>query len=222
MQELPPSLIHAAPASDYPVAAKASVRKLRGRRRVGRHQRLAVPSDAARRRDIQPPSSRFSKSIGHQHVLEPDLRTSKGAHDFAQHLLTKAAERLRRGDYYCRRLGVHLSWLADLGGWWDETDFHETHDTGFLLARLDQLWRRVPRYKPLSVGVVLLDLVPAGRHQPDLFAPDNHRRQKLSPLVGRINDRYGRCAIGFSLFPPDVRAFKGHAAFHRVPERWEF
>jgi len=68
-------------------------------------------------------------------VLEPDLRTNNGAHDFAQHLLTKAAERLRRGDYYCRRLGVHLSWVADLGGWWDETDFHETRDTGFLLAR---------------------------------------------------------------------------------------
>jgi hypothetical protein len=48
------------------------------------------------------------------------------------------------------------------------------------------------------------------------------RRQKLSPLIGRINDRYSRGAIGFGLFPPDVRALKGHAAFHRVPERWEF
>jgi hypothetical protein len=28
--------------------------------------------------DIQPPSSRFSKSIGHQHVLEPELRTRHG------------------------------------------------------------------------------------------------------------------------------------------------
>jgi hypothetical protein len=42
------------------------------------------------------------------------------------------------------------------------------------------------------------------------------------PLIDRINDRYGRCAIGFGLLPPDVRAFKGHAAFDRVPERWEF
>jgi DNA polymerase-4 len=172
--------------------------------------------------DIQPPSSRFSKSIGHQHLLEPELRTKTGAHDFAQHLLTKAAERLRRGDYYCRRLGVHLSWVSDLGGWWEETDFHETRDTGFLLARLEELWHRVPRHKPLSVGVVLLDLVPAVQHQPDLFAPDNDRRQKLSPLIDRINDRYGRCAIGFGLLAPDVRAFKGHAAFHRVPESWEF
>jgi hypothetical protein len=117
---------------------------------------------------------------------------------------------------------VHLSWVGDLGGWWDETDFHETRDTGFLLARLEELWKRVPRYKPLSVGVVLLDLVPADHHQPDLFAADNQRRQKLSPLIDRINDRYGRCSIGFGLFPSDVRAFKGHAAFHRVPEKWEF
>jgi hypothetical protein len=137
-------------------------------------------------------------------------------------VLTKAAERLRRGDYFCRRLGVHLSWVADLGGWWDETDFHETRDTGFLLARLEEIWQRVPRTKPLSVGVVLLDLVPADQHQPDLFAADTDRRQKLSPLIDRINDRYGRCSIGFGLFPRDVRAFKGHAAFHRVPERWEF
>jgi DNA polymerase-4 len=172
--------------------------------------------------DIQPPSSRFSKSIGHQHVLEPELRTAKGARDFAHHLLTKAAERLRRGDYYCRRLGAHLSWIGDLGGWWDETDFHETQDTGFLLARLDELWRRVPRYKPLSVGVVLLDLVPAGPHQPDLFDAAGPRRQKLSPLIDRINTRYGRGAIGFGLLPPTVRAFSGHAAFRRVPERWEF
>jgi DNA polymerase-4 len=32
--------------------------------------------------DIQPPTSHYSKSIGHQHVLEPELRSKKGAHDF--------------------------------------------------------------------------------------------------------------------------------------------
>jgi hypothetical protein len=36
--------------------------------------------------------------------LEPGLRTADGAANFARHLLTKSAERLRRGDYYCRRL----------------------------------------------------------------------------------------------------------------------
>jgi len=172
--------------------------------------------------DIQPPSSPFAKSIGHQHVLEPELRSNEGARHFAQHLLTKAAERLRHGAYYCRRLGTHLSWVGDLGGWWAEIGFYETDNTGFLLARLDQLWPQVPRYKPVSVGVVLLGLVPARRHQPDLFAAGSPGHQQLSPLVDRINRRYGRCAIGFGLLPPDVRAFKGHAAFHWVPESWEF
>jgi hypothetical protein len=68
--------------------------------------------------------------------------------------------------------------------------FNETRDTGFLLGCLDQLWPRIPRYKPLSVGVVLLDLVPAAKHQPDLFDAANQRRQKLSPMIDRINDRY--------------------------------
>jgi len=56
----------------------------------------------------------------------------------------------------------------------------------------------------VSQETVLLDLVPADQHQPDLFAADNHRRQKLSPLIDRINDRYGRYSIGFGLFPSDV------------------
>ncbi len=170
--------------------------------------------------DIQPPSSRRAKSMGHQHVLEPELRTRNGAKSFSHHLLTKAAERLRRGDYYCRRLGLHLSWVGDLGGFWDETSFNETRDTGLLLAGLERLWTGVPRYKPLSVGVVLLDLVPAASHQLDLF--EHQKRQRLSPVVDRINDRYGRGAIGFGLVPADVRAFRGHAAFQRVPEAWEF
>jgi hypothetical protein len=99
---------------------------------------------------------------------------------------------------------------------------HPARDTGFLLARLDELWPRAPHYKPLSVGVVLFDLVPAVLHQPDLFAADTHRRQKLSPLIDRINDRYGRCAIGFGLLPPEVRAFKGMRRFTRCRRAGSF
>jgi nucleotidyltransferase/DNA polymerase involved in DNA repair len=58
--------------------------------RVGRHNGLLF-HQMLHGVDIQPPPSRFSKSIGHQHVLEPELRSNKDAHDFAQHLLTKAA-----------------------------------------------------------------------------------------------------------------------------------
>jgi hypothetical protein len=63
--------------------------------------------------------------------------------------------------------------------------------------------------------------VPADQHQPDLFEAASQRHQKLSPLIVRTN-RYGRGAIGFGLLPPTMRDFSGHAAFRRVPERWEF
>ena len=138
----------------------------------------------------------------------PLLRDREFESFFLQRRVHCEPDFLGHGPPWPKGLGLHISWVADLGGWWDETDFHETRDTGFLLARLDELWPRAPRYTPLSVGVVLLDLIPAAMHQPDLFAADTQRRQKLSPLIDRINDRYGRCAIGFGLFPADVRAFK--------------
>ncbi len=171
--------------------------------------------------DVQPPSSTQSKSMGHQHVLEPELRTNAGAKNFSHHLLAKAAERLRRNGYYCRRLGLSVSWCGDLESWWDDIGFHETWDTNFLLARLENLWAHVPPFKPLAVGVVLQGLVPANMHQPDLFA-SNPRNEKLSLIIDKINSRYGRNAIGYGLLPSKVREFKGHAAFRRVPEKWEF
>lgn len=172
--------------------------------------------------DVQPPETPHAKSISHQHVLEPSLRTSAGGRDFARHLLAKAAERLRRNHYYCRRLGVGFSWQGDQGGWWRDVGFHETGDTGFLLERLDHLLAMVPPLKPLMVSVVLLGLVPAERHQGDLFDAAEARGSRLSPVIDRLNQKYGRYAVGFGLLPQTVRNFKGHAAFQRVPEEWEF
>jgi DNA polymerase-4 len=171
--------------------------------------------------DLQPPCSSFARSLGHQHVLEPNLRNAEGARQFARHLLNKAGERLRHKRYYCRRLAVHLRWSGDLGDWSNETTFHETQDTGFLLRQLKRLFETVPLYKPLSVGITLLDLVPATQHQPDLFE-GSERQDRLSPLLDGINRRFGRNTIGFGKAHEDISRFTGHAAFQRVPESWEF
>jgi hypothetical protein len=65
--------------------------------------------------------------------------------------------------------------------------------------------------KALSVGVVLLDLVPAGMHHLDLFDFDSRRRQRFSPLFDQINGRYGLGAIGFGLLP-STKAAGGYAS----------
>jgi DNA polymerase-4 len=173
--------------------------------------------------DLQFPSSAQSRSISHQHVLEPELRTIDGARQFSLHLLAKAAERLRFKDYYCCRLGVFMS--SSEGKWWQETGFNETQDTAFLLARLAQLWCQPPRLKPKKIGVVLSGLVPAKAHQGDLFAAsssEGQRQKNLSPLIDIINRKYGRGKIAFGKSSDQISAFTGHAAFQRVPEVFEF
>lgn len=175
--------------------------------------------------DLQFPSSTQSQSLGHEHVLEPSLRTMNGAVQFAQHLLAKAAERLRHEEYFCRRMGVHLAAEKSWEHFWTETSFAETQDTNFLLGRLLTLWRDFPMIAPIKVGVVLMGLVPAAQHQLDLFIDSNafvKRRQRLSPVIDSINRRFGRDAIGFGKSSELIRSFTGHAAFQRVPEVYEF
>ena len=172
--------------------------------------------------DIQPPSSRFAKSMGHQHVLEPELRTNDGAANFARHLLTKAAERraaaiIIAAAWACTCRGPAISAAGGM-----RSVSTRLRDTGFLLGCLDQLWPRVPRYKPLSRRRRAARPRSRSRASAGFIRCRQPAAPELSPMIDRINDRYGRCAIGFGLLPPDVRAFKGHAAFHRVPESWEF
>jgi DNA polymerase-4 len=174
--------------------------------------------------DMQFPSSTEMHSISHQHVLEPELRTTDGARRFSQHLMAKAAERLRHKGYYCRRLSVGMS-TRHQGRWWEETDFHENQSTDFLLERLQSLWRYAPVMNPRKVIVVLSGLVPSAQHQPDLFHDNNkvtQRRERLSPLLDAINRKHGRGAIGFGLHAEQISSFTGHAAFQRVPEIFEF
>lgn len=195
--------------------------------------------------DLQLPSSGHTKSMSHQHVLEPKLRSMQGAMDFSYHLLDKAAERLRRGGYYCSRLVLHLAFKTDVqktestwgswAGWGDETSFPKTQATDYLMKRLRELWQGVtcpsdPTMKPFKVGVVLCGLVPIAAHQPDLFAPPEKVFERPLPrptapinhLVDEINAKYGRHTIGFGVRVNETRGFTGHAAFQRVPEIWEY
>jgi hypothetical protein len=55
-----------------------------------------------------------------------------------------------------------------------------------------------------------------------LVHPGGHQVAMRPATRAFFNGRYGRGAIGFGLLPPVIQAFRGHAAFRRVPERWEF
>jgi DNA polymerase-4 len=155
--------------------------------------------------------------IGHQHVLEPHLRSIRGAHDVLAHLTVKAAERLRHMDYFCTRLGLDIKLDGQSGYWGDDTNFTQTQDTQFLLEIMEKLWRGYDGWKPLRVGVTLSGLVPASAHQGDLF--QKQKPKKLYDAVDSLNGKFGRHTITFGL-NPYIQGKVGldKIAFQRVPE----
>jgi len=77
-------------------------------------------------------------------------------------------------------------------------------------VRGNKRWRRL----------VLLDLVPAPGISRTSSRPTTTSARNCR-LWSTASTTVGRCAIG-SAFSARVRAFKGHAAFNRVPEKREF
>jgi DNA polymerase-4 len=174
-----------------------------------------------------------TRSIGHSHVLAPNLRPPDAARLVARRLLVKAATRLRRMNFTCNALvltvraevidGVRPKWSV-------ERKLAACEDNFTLLAALDALWVQmrpalaVPRY--LQVAVTLLGLKPASALQLGLFdkaAQTEVRRQALSRAMDRVNSRFGRDAVTIGHDARGGTRSKGPAiAFTRIPQIEEF
>lgn len=178
--------------------------------------------------DLPSAPERPRRSISHQHVLPPAERSMAAATPVLRQLLVRAAERLRREDYYCRSLSLDVKWTHHHGYAQVTERCPETQDTALLLRILMRLWAAVPPGKPLRIGVVLGDLVPASAHQGDLFAtPPRHAANRppppaLSRLVDTINSRYGHGTLHFGSQRADLKKMTSKIAFHRVPDAREF
>jgi DNA polymerase-4 len=136
-------------------------------------------------------------SLGHSHVLGPDLRTEAGAYGVLQRLLHKAAARLRQGNLWAVGMIVFVEFYND-PSWEAEASFQECQDTLTLLGTLQMLWRKRPsfaRRTPQLVGVNLVGLVPDEKHNLSLFGGE--KREALSLAMDRINARYGRETLYF-------------------------
>jgi DNA polymerase-4 len=173
------------------------------------------------------------RSVGHSHVMAPELRDPSKAKDVARRLTLKAASRLRRMEYYAgamsfsARLENGLSVHA-------EGRFYRAQDNKTFLDLLNRLWTqalkesRGARIK--KVSVTLSDLVAATNLQSDLFAnlPDvdlaaRGKSKKLSRAMDEINHRFGRDTVLIGMTPSQGQSFSGSKiAFTRIPDVDEF
>ncbi len=169
--------------------------------------------------DFEEHPEEFQKSVGHQHVLPPDLRTMEGAAAVGEKLLHKAAVRLRRMKMWAGGLGVHVRFAPWREGkfWESHTRILECQDTLSLMETLRKLWSACPSGKPSLVGVTLYDLVPESRHTLSLFE-EQHKQLTLCQTMDSINAKYGGNTLYLGGLHDVRNAAPTRIAFSSIPE----
>jgi DNA polymerase IV len=183
------------------------------------------------------PRKTETQSLGHSHVLPPDLRSSDGAYQVLTRLTQKAAMRLRKQGFYATAMSVHircmkrkedaLQALSRLACRHDAR-FTETQDTAFFLHTLDALWLKVlatqllTLAKPLSVGMVFYGLVPASQHTPSLFdaplAKDRSSKAQLMRSMDSLNTKFGKNTLHYAVSHGAQDRAPMRIAFTRIPD----
>lgn len=162
-----------------------------------------------------------TKSISHQHVLPPDLRTFDKALFIAIKLLNKACVRLRRGGYLCGKLSLYIKFIEG-SRFENQISFQNTSDTGFFIKQLYKLWRFSPLKKPMKVSIILSKLSNSEHRQLSFFDEELNRREKAFAIADQINEKLGPHTIHVADLMGLKDKARGGIAFSRVPKKDEF
>lgn len=182
-----------------------------------------------RGKDLQEEETQRS-SVGHSHVMAPELRDPARAKYVMRRLTLKAVSRLRRMGYYAS----HLSLAARTeNGLRQEAHLscYRAQDSVTFLRLMEEGWQtllqqtKTARLRKLSV--VLHGLTAANELQPELFTPVNlaerEKAERVSHALDKINQRFGRDSILLGMLPSQGRSFSGtRIAFTRIPNQEEF
>lgn len=165
-------------------------------------------------------------SIGHQHVLAPDVRHHDAARAVAFRLMLKAAARMRHDNYAAKKLtlGINFQGRPDaLTTWSSGTHWTRTvslgpacTDTPTMLDAVGRMWADIPQETPILVSVTLHDLVTPTSQTLPLFR-EEAKRADLSKAMDKVNAKYGANTV----YPANIHHTRRHGAggiaFNYVP-----
>ena len=167
-------------------------------------------------------------SIGHSHVLGPELRTPAGARAVLKKLLVKAAMRMRREEMLSGAMAVRIRFIGHDQRWERDLAFDPTDDSRELLRLLNGMLDNGNRRRllpgptnatPLSVSVTLMRLVPRTQSSGSLFAATEDTG-RVDALVDRINAKFGynKLYFGSMQLALEHDAAPMRIPFNRVPD----
>ena len=169
-------------------------------------------------------------SIGHSHVLGPELRNFTGARSVLFKLLAKAAMRLRKDNFLASGLSIRIRFVGLEQRFERDLSFSPVDDTSTFLhllgEQLAQLESAITRKRwhpkrnpPLSVAVTLVGLEAIGSVSGELI--ENRQRDRdRSRVMDRINQKYGNNSVYFGAMQQAIRhdAAPMRIPFSNIPE----
>jgi DNA polymerase-4 len=187
--------------------------------------------------DFDDAETEHLKSLSHQHVLAPEMRTPEKSWAVAHKLLHKAAMRLRAADLWAGSMGLAIGFAVPRGektpvsrfgaptrGWKAELRLSECRDNPTLVAALCRLWASRPDgpefAHPYFIGVSLNGLVPDRLHTLSLFdgTEDEQGRARLTETMDVLNNKYGMSTLAPATMLTAFKAAPTRIAFHSIPE----
>lgn len=172
-------------------------------------------------------------TVGHSHVLAPDLRDPSRARHVARRLTLKAASRLRRLGYYAAAMSLAIR-LEQGGRFHTHQRCYRAQDSVTFTHLLDQMWEQLTKESHSArikkVSVTLYDLTAADALSAELFdevdgisTQQRSKWERMSQALDTLNHRYGRDTVSLGMLPAQGRSFSGtKIAFTRIPDIEEF
>jgi DNA polymerase IV len=158
------------------------------------------------------------KSVGHSHVLPPEMRTEDKTRAVIVRLIHKAAFRLRRLEYVASRMDVKVRYFDRDHRWKKTLKMTKRSDTHSMIEAFFSVWRDRPRgLTPLSVSMTLYDLTPSGGTSYPLFTREI-KRDKLALAVDRINERFGTNSIYYAPMHGATESAPMRISFTSIPD----
>ncbi|HEY1686858.1 MAG TPA: hypothetical protein VGG19_19005 [Tepidisphaeraceae bacterium] len=157
-------------------------------------------------------------TVGHSHVLPPELRNDEGAKNVLVRLLHKAAARLRKDNYWAGKMEIYISFTYREEGWSGSIALGACQDTQSMMEAFHQLWRIRPRMgPPTQVAVSLYELMSDRSVSMPLY-PEEQKRLTVSRVMDRLNRMYGADHAYFGAMHDLKRSGPSPIAFQHVPE----
>ncbi len=174
-----------------------------------------------------------TSTVGHSHVLHPSMRKPELAKYILSRLVLKAASRLRRKEYFCKKIKIYIKTCN--GEYIEEKEkFSKLNDSISLLEKSNFIWQKIlisNKIKKIKqISVILYNLESLENSQINFieylnsdFITTLKKRSNLSNTIDVINSRFGRDSITIGSLPNVMSQFSGtKVAFTRIPDIKEF